>query len=57
MSPFVSYCDGASFIGEPRLHPDDCHDGERARWDDAERNRKAMEAEAAEGEGPADDSS
>ena len=55
MNPFVPHCDGAAFIGEPRLHPDSCRDGERARWADAERNREALEAEAAQGEGPAEE--
>ena len=54
-NPWVSYSDGAGFIGEPRLHPDDCRDGERARWEDTERNREAMDEEAAKrGEGPAE---
>ena len=53
-NPWVSHSDGAGHIGEPRLHPDSCRDGERARWADAERARLALEKEAAEGEGPAE---
>ena len=54
-NPWVSHSDGAGHIGEPRLHPDSCRDGERARWADAERVRKAMDEEAKRGGGPSEE--